>query len=168
MSDEKNNASANIDDEELQGEIRRERKFSMEEAIARRAGKDLMKGASPVTLQRRAALAIKHFLEEHLLDSERALAEVLLRQSRESEILFKMNYEQPLLALSKFVESILGSEGRLHDFVTQVDAHWGRKYYERPHFQKPGAKPDLDDPYTFSSVRAKLAQLLKALHDQEL
>jgi hypothetical protein len=163
MSDEKKNRSANIDDEALQREILRERKFSMEEAIARRAGKDLMKGASPVTLQRRAAMAIEHFLDQYLLDSECALAEVLLRQARESEVLFKMNYEQPLVALGKFLESILGSEGRLQDFVTQVDAYWGQKYYERPHFQKPGAKADADDPYTFSSVSKKLTQLLQQL-----
>ena len=166
MSDEKKKMSVNIDDAQLEREIRAERKFSMEEAIARRAGKDLMKGASPVTLQRQAALAIENFLDRHLIDSEAALGEVLLRQARESEVLFKMSYEQPLVALARFVERILSSEGRLQTFVTEVDAYWGRMYYERPHFQKPGAEADADDPYTLVSVRTQLSRLLEQLRGE--
>lgn len=166
MTGKKKKPSANIDDDELQREIRRERKFSIEEAIARRAGKDLMKGASPVTLQRQAALAIERFLDRHLIDSEGALGEVLLRQARESEVLFKMNYERPLAALARFIESILSSNGRLQRFVTEVDAYWGRMYHERPHFQQPGAEAEVDDPYTFSSVRAKLERLLEQLQSE--
>ena len=166
MNSKKKAKSANIDDAELEREIRQERKFSIEEAIARRAGKDLMKGASPVTLQRQAALAIENFLDRQLIDSEGALREVLLRQARESEVLFKMNYEQPLVALAQFIESVLNSEGRLQNFVLEVDAYWGRMYYERPHFQKPGMEADADDPYTFSSVRTELTRLLEQLQSE--
>jgi len=166
MSDEKEKMSASIDDAELEREIRQERKFSIEEVIARQAGKHLLKGASPVTLQRQAALAIECYLDRHLIDSEAALGEVLLRQVRESEVLFKMSYEQPLVALARFVELILSSEVLLQSFVIEVDAYWGRMYYERPHFQKPGEEASADDPYTFSSVRTKLARLLEQLQGE--
>lgn len=166
MSSEKKKKSVDIDYAELEREILQERKFSIEEAIARRAGKNLMKGASPVTRQRQAALAIENFLDRQLIDAEGALGEVLLRQARESEVLYKASYKKPLEALSKYVEQILSSESRLQSFVTEVDAYWGRMYYERPHFQKPGAEADADDPYTHESVRSQLSRLLEQLREE--
>ena len=67
-------------DEDLEAEIREGRKFTLEEAIGRMAGKDLMKGASPVTRKRRAELRIEGYLETHFIDSEGALETVLLRR----------------------------------------------------------------------------------------
>ena len=91
---------------------------------------------------------------------------LLLRRVRESEMLFKMGYEQPLTVLALFCERILGSEGLLRDFVTEVDAQWGRIYLERPHFQKDGRPPDPDDPYTFASVRIALSGLITKLRSE--
>ena len=91
---------------------------------------------------------------------------LLLRRVRESETLFKMGYEQPLTVLALFCERILGSEGLLRDFVTEVDAQWGRIYLERPHFQKDGRPPDPDDPYTFASVRIALSELMVKLRSE--
>lgn len=166
MSEDKKQPSADIDDAALEREILQERKFSMEEAIARRAGKDLMKGASPVTAKRQAELAIERLVEQHLIDAEGALRLVLLRRVRESELLLEMGYEQPLAVLVQYLEQIVSSQGRLEAFVNEVDTEWGRLYAERPHFQKSDSPPDSEDPYTFALVRAKLTKLLEQLRGQ--
>ncbi len=150
-------------DAEIEREIRSGRKFSLAEAIGRIGGSGVLKGASPVTQKRQAELEIERYLESHLVDGEGALEVVLFRRARESEILFKMGYEQPLVALALFCERILGSEGLLQDFVNDVDAEWGRIYLQRPHFQKDGRPPHPDDKYTFSSVRVSLSGLLEKL-----
>jgi len=154
------------EDAEIEREIRLDRKFSLAEAIGRIAGGGLLKGASPVALKRQAELEIERYLESHLVDAEGALEVVLLRRVRESEILFKMGYEQPLTALALFCERILGSEGLLQDFVNEVDAQWGRIYLERPHFQENGRPPDPQDSYTFSSVRIALSGLMAKLRGE--
>ena len=154
------------EDAEIKREIRSGRKFSLAEAIGRIGGSGLLKGTSPVTGKRQAELEIEQFLKSHLVDAEGALEAVLLRRVRESETLFKMGYEQPLTALALFCERILGSEGLLQDFVTDVDAQWGRIYLERPHFQRDGHPPNPDDPYTFASVRIALSELAVKLRSE--
>ncbi len=119
-----------------------------------------------MTGKRQAELEIERYLEGHLADTQGALEVVLLRRVRESEVLFKMGYEQPLIALAIFCERIVSSEGLLQDFVNDVDAQWGRIYLERPHFQKDGRAPDPKDPYTFSSVRIALSELLAKLRGE--
>ncbi|HDY66066.1 MAG TPA: hypothetical protein ENH84_07550 [Phycisphaerae bacterium] len=151
------------EDAEIEREIRLGRKFTLAEAIGRIGGKSMLKGASPVTRKRQAEFEIEQCLESHLVDADGALEVVLLRRVRESEMLFKMGYDQPLDVLARFCERILRSEGLLQDFVRDVDAEWGRIYLERPHFQKPGHPPDPDDQYTFSSVRIALSGLMAKL-----
>ncbi len=151
------------DDAKIEREVRAGRKFSVSEAIGRAAG-GLLKGASPVTRKRQAEVEIEGILERRLRDSEGALAVVLLRQVSGSEALLA-SYEDPTAALRRFVEGILGSEARLRQFVTSVDAEWGRAYLEPPHFDREGQPPDADDPYTLEGVRDKLADLLGRLHD---
>ena len=165
MTDE-DKTPASPEDAELNREIRFGRKFSLAEAIGRLGGKKLLKGASPVTLKRQAALEIEAYLERHLVDAEGALEIVLLRRVRDSEILLKMGYQQPLAVLAVYIERILHSEERLKDLVNDVDAEWGRIYYERPHFQTDGSEPNREDPYTFSSVRATLTQLIEKLRSE--
>jgi hypothetical protein len=150
------------EDEGLEREILSHRKFSLAEAIGR-MGSGLLKGVSPVTHKRQAELKIERYLEQNLIDSEGALEVVLLRRVRESELSLKMGYDQPLAALAALIEQILSSESLLRGFVNAVDAQWGRMNFERPHIQKEGQPPDPEDPYTFSSVRAKLEQLEKKL-----
>jgi hypothetical protein len=166
MSEDQKQPSADVDDAALEREILQQRKFSLEEAIARRAGRDLMKGASPVTAKRQAELAIERHLEQHLIDAEGALRLVLLRRVRESELLLRQGYQQPLAVLVQYLEETVNSQGRLEAFVNEVDAEWGRMYAERPHFQKSDAPPDAEDPYTFASVRAKLTGLLEELREK--
>jgi hypothetical protein len=162
--DKKERPSA--EDAKIERDIRSDRKFSLAEAIGRIGGDGLLKGASPVTGKRQAELEIEQYLERHLVDAEGALEVVLLRRVRESEMLFKMGYDQPLTALVLFCERILSSEGLLRDFVRDVDAEWGRIYLERPHFQKNGLPPDSEDPYTFSSVRIALSGLMAKLRGE--
>lgn len=153
-------------DAEIEREIRLGRKFSLAEAIGRMGGSGVLKGASPVTRKRQAELEIERCLERHLVDSQGALEAVLLRRVRESELLLKAGYDQPLEVLAHFCARILGSEGLLQDFVRDVDAEWGRIYLQRPHFQKDGRPADPEDPYTFASVRVALSGLTAKLRGE--
>jgi len=161
MSD-KDPAPPQPTDAEIEREIRSRRRFSVSEAIGRSAG-GLLKGASPVTRKQQAEFEIDEFLERHLADAEGALAIVLPRHIRESEVLLT-GYDEPLAALEGIIEDLLDSAESLQRFVTRTDAEWGRLYSERPHFEQEAHPPDPDDPYTLSSVRATLAVLLESLH----
>ncbi len=165
MSEDEKKPPAREDDE-IDRDIRLCRKFSLAEAIGRLGGGGLMKGASPVTRKRQTELEIEQYLERHLVDSERALEIVLLRRVTQSELLFKMGYDQPITGLALFCERVLNSEELLQDFVREVDAEWGRINLERPHFQKDDRPPHPEDPYTFSSVRTKLTGLVTKLRDE--
>ena len=166
MSDQEQDAGKR-DSAEIEREILARRKFSLADAIGRLGGSDLLKGASPVTRKRQAALQIEQYLERHLIDSQGALLAVLLRRVRESATLLRSSYDQPLSALADFCDRILQSDVLLRSFVNEVDAEWGRMYRERPHFQQEGAPPDEDDPYTFSSVRHRLTQLVAKLRQTD-
>lgn len=122
-----------------------------------------MKGASPVSTKQQAELFIEKYLRENLPDAERALRIVLDRRVTESEVLFQMNYEQPLVALGIYVEDLLAAEGGLVEFVREVDTEWGRLYGERPFFQRGDSPAHEDDPYPIASVQQKLADLLSKL-----
>ncbi len=151
------------DGEDLERERLAPGSFTLAKALGRIAGRDLMKGASPVTRKRQAEVEIELYLEKHLDDPEGALLVVLQRRVRESADLLASRYQQPLAALAEVAEHLLESEERLQSFVQQVDVEWGRIYLERPHFQRPGQAPHRDDPYTFASVRATLLRLLEEL-----
>ena len=70
-------------------------------------------------------------------------------------------------ALAVIVEGILTSDESLQSFVTEVDAEWGRIYFERPYFQKEGQPPHPEDPYTHQSVRVSLEQLHEPLPSKD-
>lgn len=149
-------------DAELEREIRAGRKFSLAEAIGRLAGPGIMKGVSPVARQEQAEAAIADFLDRHLPSAAGALAVVLLRHVRQSELLLA-NPDQPLVVLAASVQRVLDSDYRLAELVREADVEWGRVYGERPFFQKEGSPPHADDPYTPVSVRRSLSQLLDTL-----
>jgi hypothetical protein len=161
MSDDhpkpENNADA-----ELEREIRAERKFTMSEAIGRLAGPGMMKGVSPVTRKQQAVAEIQEYLRQHLKDSAGVLSGVLLNQVAESEQLLNA-FDQPLVALARYVREILDSEYELKELVREADVEWGHVFGERPHFEKEGCSPDPDDPYTSASVRTALTQLASGL-----
>ena len=73
---EKPDANSPDSNEEIEREIRTNRKFSLSEAIGRMAG-GLMKGGSPVTRKRQAELEIDEYLRRHLVDSAGVLRSVL-------------------------------------------------------------------------------------------
>lgn len=147
---------------ELEREIRKDRKFTLAEAIGRLAGPGMMKGVSPATRKQQAEAAIATFFDRHLNSPAGALAAVLLRQVRESELLLN-NLDQPLVVLAASVQRILDSDYVLSEFVRACDIEWGQINGERPHFERPGVAPHADDPYTAASVRDTLSQLLERL-----
>jgi hypothetical protein len=149
-------------DRELEREIRKDRKFSLSEAIARLAGPGAMKGASPVTLKRQAEAQITEFLEQHLPDAAGSLRVVLLRRVVESELLLA-NLDQPLVVLGACAQRVRDSEFLCKELVREADAEWGREFDAQPCFEREGEPPNPDDPYTAKSVGAALTELLGAL-----
>ena len=155
---DKNSAEENA---EIEREIRRNRKFSLNEAIGQIAGGDFMKGGTPVTRKRQAELEVDDYLRRHLVDSGSVLRSVLFRHLGES--LLNSDYDQPLVALAEYIRRLLTSEHLLEEFVRDADAEWGRVQNERPYFQIPGRPPHREDPYTIDSVRLALIQLREKL-----
>src|SRR5437016_3436266 len=96
-------------DAELEREIRKGRKFTMEEAIGRLAGPGAMKGESPVARMQQAEVEIASWLRNRLTDAGGALQIVLHRQIKGSD-LFVNNFDQPLVVLALCCKRVLGSE----------------------------------------------------------
>src|SRR5689334_12214269 len=149
-------------DAELEREIREGRKFTLEEAIGRMAGPGAMKGESPVARMQQAEIEIGAWLRTHLTDSGGALEVVLHRQVRGSELLLK-DFDQPLVVLAGYCQQLLDCDYQLKELVRDCDVEWGRMMLERPYFEKEGAPPNPEDPYTVESVRKSLSQVLKQL-----
>jgi hypothetical protein len=141
-------------------EIRRGRTFSLSDAIGRVGGSGMLKGASPVPPIEQTEAAIANYLRAHLEDPGGVLVQVLTRNVRTSEILIE-NFDQPAVVLADYVNEVLNSDTLLKDLVREADVEWGRTLDERPHFEQEGRPPDPDDPYTLSSVRNALTQLLQ-------
>jgi hypothetical protein len=149
-------------DADLQREIRAERKFTLAEAIGRLAGPGMMKGVSPVNCKQQAVAEIQDYLSRHLADAAGVLSGVLLRQVKGSELLLH-GFDQPLVVLAGYVRQVLDSEYHLKELVREADVEWGRVFGERPYFEKEGATPHPDDPYTIASVRGALSGLIQQL-----
>jgi hypothetical protein len=161
MSDEPKNQRS-LADAELEREIRKERTFSIEEAIGRMAGPGSMKGASPITRKQQAEAEIDNWLRLHLPVGVDILQVVLLRQIGQSETLIS-GYDQPLVVLGGYCQRLIGSEPLLSELVREADVEWGRVFDERPHFDQQGSPPHPDDPYTIESVRNVLCGVVKEL-----
>jgi hypothetical protein len=149
-------------DAELEREIRRERKFSLEEAIGRLAGPGAMKGESPVARMQQAEVEIQSWLKSHLTDAGGALLFVLNRDIKGSDLLLN-NLDQPLVVLADYCRRVLSANYLLEELVRDADIEWGRVMGERPHFEKEGSPLDPDDTYTINSVRSALTKLLEQL-----
>ena len=159
MSDDADKKNPEAD---LEREIRDRRKFTPEEAIARLAGPGAMKGASPVSRQQQAEIAIGAWLRSHVADPSGALNVVLQRHLKGSQPLLS-NPDQPLEVLAGYCERILASDHLLKELVREADVEWGRAMGERPHFEREGFPEHPDDPYTVRSVRDALGDALKQL-----
>jgi hypothetical protein len=149
-------------DAELEREIRKERKFTLTEAIGRLAGPGAMKGESPITRAQQAGVEIENWLRHNMSTGNCELEGVLLRRVKGSELLLK-HFDQPLVVLAEFCRLILDSDYLLKELVREADVEWGRIQGERPHFDKEGSPPDFDDPYTIDSVRKTLTELIGLL-----
>ncbi len=160
--DENKDAQRSEADAELEREIRKERKFTLEEAIGRLIGPGVMKGASPITRLQQAEIEIGDWLRTHLTDPGGALEVVLHRRVKESELLLN-NFDQPLVVLAAYCQRVLDSGFLLKDVVRDADVEWGRVMGERPHLEKEGAPSHPDDPYTVESVRSTLSGVLTQL-----
>jgi hypothetical protein len=147
---------------DLERELRRGRKFTPQEALARLAGPGAMKGASPVSPVQQAEMQIGTWLRSHVVDPDGALQVVLHRHLKGSELLLN-SLADPLHALAGHCRQLLDSEYLLGDLVREVDLEWGRRMGERPHFERQGSSPHPDDPYTIDSVRRALADALRRL-----
>jgi hypothetical protein len=161
MSDDSDQQRSEAD-AQLEREIRKGRKFTLAEAIGRLAGPGAMKGASPVTRARQAAVEIENWLRQHMPAGNGELEVVLLRRIKGSELLLN-NFEQPLVVVAAYCQHILESDYRLQELVREADVEWGQVQGERPHFDKEGATPLPDDPYTAESVRKALGSLVDQL-----
>jgi hypothetical protein len=149
-------------DVKLESEIRKDRTFSLAEAIGRLAGPGSMKGASPVTRMQQASVVIEEWLRANLADTEGALQTVLLAQVTKSDLLLN-NYDQPLVVLAACCQRLLSSDFQLKELVRDTDVEWGRAYDEKPIFDKEGSPPQPGDPYTAASVRQSLSRLMELL-----
>jgi hypothetical protein len=161
MSDNKDTQRSDAD-AELEREIRKERKFTLAEAIGRLAGPGAMKGVSPVTGAEQAAVAIENWFRQHMPAGNCELEVLLLRRIRGSELLLN-NFGKPLAVLAEYCRQVLDSDYRLEELVREADVEWGRVQGERPHFEREGSLPDPEDPYTCESVRKALAGLVEQL-----
>jgi len=162
MSDDKQPKQHSEADAELEREIRKNRKFTLEEGIMRSAGPGMMKGESPVSRKEQSEAKLESYVRRHLLDAGGALPLVLIRHVKNSE-LFLTNFEQPLVVLADYVHQVIDSDYQLAELVRVADAEWGRLLGERPFFVREGSPPHPDDPYTVASVRTVLTQLLTRL-----
>ena len=151
-------------DAELEREIRRGRKFTAQEAMARMIGPGAMKGGSPVSRVQQAETEVGTWLRTNLPDSTGALQALLYRQLKGSELLLN-SLDQPLLALAAYCRQVLASDHHLEELVREADVEWGRRMDERPHFNKEGAPPHPDDPYTKDSVRTALDGVLTQISE---
>lgn len=149
-------------EEELEREVRRGRKFTLEEAIGRLAGPGAMKGESPITRLHQAETQIASWLRSHLKDAGE-LEVVLHRGVRESELLLENLDQPPLVVLARYCQRVLDSDYLLGELVRNADVEWGHTMDERPHFEKEGSPAHPDDPYTIESVRNSLSGLVKQL-----
>jgi hypothetical protein len=149
-------------DAELEREMRKGRKFTLEEAIGRLAGPGAMKGESPVARMKQAEIEIAFWLRSQLPDAGGALRVVLDRSVKGSDLLLH-DFDRPLVVLASYCQSVLESDYLLEGLVRDADVEWGRAMGERPYFEKEGSPHHPDDPYTVESVRSALSGLLEQL-----
>ena len=161
MSDDQNKQHSDAD-AELEREIRKERKFTLTEAIGRMAGPGAMKGESPIARRQQAEVEIETWLRRHLMDAAGGLQTVLLCGVKGSDLLLG-NFDHPLAVLASYCQRILSSDYRLKELVRAADIEWGRVFGERPYFETVGVAADPNDPYTIESVRTTLSGLLEQL-----
>ncbi|MCP4291315.1 MAG: hypothetical protein GY780_05710 [bacterium] len=148
--------------EDAEKEIRRERKFSLADAIGR-AGSGNLKGASPIPQSQQTLMDLGSILENNLYDSEGSLRAELFARLAGNISLLEKHPISPENVLKEWLPLLLASNSQMQDLVRAADVRWGRQYLERPMFNHPGQEDHPDDPYTLTSVRLQLESLLDSL-----
>src|SRR5688572_23964782 len=110
-------------DNDIEREIRQNRKLSAKDVMARLAGPGAMKGASPVSPVQQAETEIGNWLGSNLQDTCGCLRVVLHRQLKGSELLLD-NLDQPLAGLAAYCQRTLDAENLLKEIVRQADVEW--------------------------------------------
>jgi hypothetical protein len=151
-------------EDKIETEVHSQQKFSVAGAIGR-AGKGLLKGASPVSQQDQAINFLERWVDQNCSDPSGALKSLLRQKIRSSRLIIEHQQERPKEALATVIKEILATEFMLREFVRQVDVKWGELFQERPYFQKKGQEPHPKDEYTFDSVRVELNQMLSKLQN---
>jgi hypothetical protein len=145
-------------DQELQQEILKGRKFTLADLIAKEGG-GFLKGESPVPKFTQLKAEIKVFVTNHLQDSVGALQAVLYNLIEDDDEGVNKYENNPLSALNEMITKILSQPNIFYDFVRQVDLKWGQMYQERPYFQQPAQPAHPDDEYSHEFVKAQLLKL---------
>ena len=148
--------------ESTESRIRRDRKFTLAEAVGREAAGSLS-GASPVARAEQVLLEIEHILASRLGDPTGSLARTILARLEDDLPLLARHFDQPAGALEEFLTVTLGADSLLTSLVRDTDARWGREYGERPYFETGEQPPHPDDPYTRAGVRALMENMLENL-----
>ena len=156
MTDDDEQRRANA---EIEREIRLGRKLGPQDLLAQMAGPGALKGASPISPVLQAETEVGTWLGSNLADVDGALRVVLHRHLKGSALLLD-NLERPLVALTAYLQQLLATEHLLREIVSEADVEWGRAMDERPHFERDGAPPHPDDPYTVEGVRLALREAL--------
>jgi hypothetical protein len=143
----------------IEREARLARGADLAGLLAGRDGGGHLAGASPTPALQRALLEVEHWLEAHLRDREDALTPVLLRSLAPAADLLRANLGRPQATVATWLGRVLERPALVADLVREADREWGRRYQERPHFERPGQPPDPDDPYTIAGVTAELQRL---------
>jgi len=143
----------------IEREIRSHHKADLAGALAGRDEGGHLRGASPTPVVRRALLEVEHWLATHLHDTEGVLLAVILRRLAADPALLEANLERPAATVATWTERLLARPPLVEDLVREVDREWGRRYQERPHFDRPGSPPHPDDPYTIAGVTAELRRI---------
>lgn len=103
------------------------------------------------------------YIKRHLPDHSGALQAILANWVQSDETYVSRYLDTPLNALAEMVESILGNQHMLHEFVRQGDVMWEQMNDARPYFQRAGQATHPEDEYTHESVHQALTNLLAFL-----
>jgi len=146
----------------IEREIRSRRGADLARALAGRDGGGHLKGASPTPVVQRARLELQQWLEEHLRDADGALRTVILRRLSDRTELLERNLGRPAATVATWLDQVLPHPGLVAELVREADVEWGRRFDERPRFERSGEEPTPDDPYTVAGV----SELLEALRSR--
>ncbi len=156
-------ASQTPESSDLQADLRRDRGFSLAEAIGREGG-SFLKGVSPVPQLVQVKAELHQLINTHLHDSSGVLKAVLQQAVTEDEVNVSNALDNPMSALCAYLQQRIDSPEYLYELVRRVDVAWGQWFGERPYFQKPGQEPHPEDEYTHASVKQQLEEFLVILH----